>query len=301
MTAPTDGTPSAPPPGDDLEALLADIDDARHWTWVLDFDGVLAPIVDHPDDAVPGPGAWDAVAELAEVCEVAVLSGRPLDDLAARFGTVPPDVLLIGGHGSEAGTPDGQRVALTDLDAATASLDEVEADVRALLGDTPGWLVERKVTSLAVHHRRVSASDQARHLDDLQALLDGACERPPGFVRLEGKAVVELKAAGVDKGRALAWIDEVSADRATRLPDAPPIRPLVLGDDVTDEDAFVAANAVGGEGVLISEVPLATAARFRLRDPSRVVTLLRAARSGLGARPTPGPASRWEGTWGDRP
>lgn len=301
MSGPSTPADAPAPDADDLDALLTRLGDPRRWTWVLDFDGTLAPIVDHPDEAVPAPGAWEAVAALAEVCEVAVLSGRPLDDLAARLGDVPPDVLLIGGHGSEARTPDGQRVALTDLDAATATLDDVEATLRARLDAADGWLIERKVTSLAVHHRRVAAGQQARHLDAVHALLDDACARPPGFVRLDGKSVVELKAAGVDKGRALAWIDEVSADRATRLPDRPPIRPLVLGDDVTDEDAFVAALTVGGEAVLVADRPVATAARFRLHDPARVVTLLRAARQGLGTRPTPGPGSRWEGTWDDRP
>lgn len=291
MTAPTD----------DLEALLATVGDARRWTWVLDFDGTLAPIVERPEDAQLVDGAWEAVVALAEVCEVAVLSGRPLDDLVARLGALPPHVLLVGGHGSEARAPDGQRVALTDLDAATDALDTLEATLTTRLDAADGWQVERKVTSLAVHHRRVADEVADAALPAVRRTLEAASSDGPGFVLLEGKAVLELKARGVDKGRALAWIDEHAADRATRLPDAPPIRPLVLGDDVTDEDAFVAARTVGGEGVLVSTEPLATAARFRLRDPARVVTLLSAAREGLGSHPTPGAGTMWEGTvWDDR-
>lgn len=286
---------------DDLEVLLATLGDARRWTWVLDFDGTLAPIVDRPEDAELVDGAWEAITALAEVCEVAVLSGRPLDDLVARLGTLPPNVLLVGGHGSEARAPDGQRVALTDLDAATGALDALESQLTARLDEADGWQVERKVTSLAVHHRRVADDEVDAQLPWVRATLEGSLPQGPGLVLLEGKAVLEVKARGVDKGRALAWIDEHAADRATRLPDAPPIRPLVLGDDVTDEDAFVAARAAGGEGVLVATEPVATAARFRLRDPARVVTLLSAARDGLGSHPAPGAGSTWEGTvWDDR-
>jgi trehalose 6-phosphate phosphatase len=130
----------------------------------------------------------------------------------------------------------------------------------------------------------------------VRSRLEDATDSGPGFVLLEGKAVLELKARGVDKGRALAWISRVAADRAERLPGSPAITPLVLGDDVTDEDAFTTAVGLGGEGVLVSETPAATVARFRLREPARVVTLLEAARERLGEHAAAGVPHR---TWRD--
>ncbi len=286
----------AVPGDDDLDALLAHVGDARHWTWVLDFDGTLAPIVDHPDDAEAAPGAADAVAALAQVCEVALLSGRSLDDLIARLGWIPPQVLLVGGHGSEARAPDGSRIALTDLEVAAEVLGQVADDLDRQLDPDAGWMVERKSTSVAIHHRRVADDLVAAQLPAVRSRLEATTGTGPGFVLLEGKAVLELKARGVDKGRALDWIAEVSADRAERLPGSPRIRPLVLGDDVTDEDAFAAAVALGGDGVLINDVPAATVARFRLREPARVVTLLRSARDRLGEHAATGVPHR---TWRD--
>ncbi|MEX0834785.1 MAG: trehalose-phosphatase [Nitriliruptor sp.] len=283
-------------PPDDLEALRRRIGDPRRWTIVLDFDGTLAPIVDHPDDATPAPGAIEAIADLAEVCEVAILSGRALDDLEARMGTVPPNLLLVGGHGNEARRPDGSHEPLTDLDAATATLDRVEADLLATVDTATGWLVERKSTSLAVHHRRVPQAEVAATLPRVREVLAAAADDPPGFVLLGGKAVLELKVSGIDKGLALTWLDGQAADRATGLPDRPPTVPLVLGDDTTDEDAFEVALALGGEAVLIAEEPVSTNARFRLRDPARVVTLLRAVREPLGDEPSSGVVhDAWDG------
>jgi trehalose 6-phosphate phosphatase len=281
---------------DDLDVLLAHVGDARRWTWVLDFDGTLAPIVDHPDAARPAPGAAEAVAALAEVCEVALLSGRSLDDLVERLGGIPPRVLLIGGHGSEARAPDGSRIALTDLEVAAEVLGELADRLDREVDPADGWMIERKSTSVAVHHRRVADELVAAQLPAVRSRLEAATDTGPGFVLLEGKAVLELKIRGVDKGRALRWIARVSADRAENLLGSPEIVPLVLGDDVTDEDAFAAADALGGDGVLISETPAATVARFRLREPARVVTLLEAARERLGGRAAAGAPHR---TWRD--
>jgi trehalose-phosphatase len=292
----TTGHASGGASADDLDALRRHIGDPRRWTIVLDFDGTLAPIVDHPDDAAPAPGALEAIAELAEVCEVAVLSGRALDDLEARMGEVPQNLLLVGGHGSEARRPDGTHEPLTDLEAGTEALDALEAVLRDLVDGTDGWMVERKSTSLAVHHRRVPPEAVAALLPTVRQRMEETVDEGPGFVLLGGKAVLELKLRGIDKGRALAWLDEQAADRASLLPGRPPIVPLVFGDDTTDEDAFEAALAIGGEAVLVAEEPTATSARFRLRDPARVVTLLRAVRDPLGDEPTAGVAhDAWDG------
>lgn len=268
--------------GDDLDALRRHIGDPRRWTFVFDFDGVLAPIVDHPSDATPVPGALEAIADLASICEVALLSGRALDDLEARLGAVPDGVLLVGGHGSEARRPDGAHVPLTDLDAASGTLDDLAGELADLVDEGAGWQIERKATSLAVHHRRVDPSQVEATLPRVRATLEQATDRDPGFVVLGGKAVLEFKLRGIDKGVALRWLVDQAADHAQLLPGRPAIKPLVLGDDLTDEDAFAVALEMDGAAVLVAEAPAATSARFRLRDPSRVVTLLRAVRDALG-------------------
>ena len=72
--------------------------------------------------------------------------------------------------------------------------------------------------------------------------------------------VVEVKPAAAHKGTALR-----------RLAAAPPFagrRPLMLGDDTTDEDAIAAAQDLGGIGVKVGPGP--TAARLRALDPAAV-------------------------------
>jgi trehalose 6-phosphate phosphatase len=75
----------------------------------------------------------------------------------------------------------------------------------------------------------------------------------------------------VDKGDALrAFMAE---------PDFAGARPIFVGDDVTDEDAFAAAAALGGAGVLVGP-PRATAAQWRLESVSAVIDWLSRAAHG---------------------
>lgn len=259
---------------DDPAALAAELGRPEDWLVVLDFDGVLAPIVERPEDAAPPPGMVAAVEALAARTPVALVSGRPIAELDERLGVLP--VVYAGGHGAEVRTAEGERSAFVDPASVADVLDGLAAELEGLLEGEDGWQIERKAASLAVHHRRVAPTRRDDLLPRVHAAFDVRRSEGPGFEVLDGKAVVELRPSGVDKGRALAWI-------ADRLEAA---RPLVLGDDVTDEDAFREAERRGGLGILVADEPRATVARRRLRDPDAVATFLQAfaAHAGAAAR-----------------
>jgi len=86
--------------------------------------------------------------------------------------------------------------------------------------------------------------------------------------RMEGKKVYELLPdVDWDKGKALLWL------LATLRSGRPKARPIYIGDDRTDEDAF---RALGqrGVGILVSEQPRSTAARYALKNPVEVERFL---------------------------
>lgn len=245
---------------DELAAVLGP---ASRYLVVADYDGTLAPIVDRPDDAQPAPGAHEALQELAHHTRVAVVSGRPITELQGFLPDLP--ITLAGGHGAEILDPEGGHHALIDVSDVVTVLDTAQHAVEDILADGTGWFVERKRTSLAVHHRLVPEDEEESLLPRVLAILDLHRETDPPFEVLTGKAVVELRPAGVDKGTALAWL----------LDRTPDLVPLVVGDDRTDEDAFTAAIEADGIAVLVSEDARPTAATWRLADPSDVVALLR--------------------------
>jgi trehalose 6-phosphate phosphatase len=159
---------------------------------------------------------------------------------------------------------DGTEAPLIDPDTVVATLDAVEAELERLVAEEPGWLLERKQASLAVHHRLADEDSVTSHLPRVEALLERRRHEPPGFEVLSGKAVAELRPAGADKGAALHRIHAATPD----------LLPLMIGDDVTDEDAFAAAHELGGQGILVSDQPRPTAADRRLADPDAVVRFL---------------------------
>jgi trehalose 6-phosphate phosphatase len=81
--------------------------------------------------------------------------------------------------------------------------------------------------------------------------------------------VAELRTAGADKGLAVqAFLAEWPFQGA---------RPIFVGDDLTDEDGFMAADAAGGYGVLVGPSNRQTLARHRLPDVPAVLDWLEAA------------------------
>ena len=86
-----------------------------------------------------------------------------------------------------------------------------------------------------------------------------------GLILQAGKMVEELRPTGADKGDALRAL--------MREPEFAGARPLFVGDDLTDEHAFLAAAELGGGGVLVG-APRETAARWRIADVSGVARWL---------------------------
>lgn len=228
--------------------------DPRTTALFLDLDGTLIEFGDTPMAVRVPDSLRGLLARLAAGCAgaLAVVTGR---SLATLDGLLAPLVLPAAGlHGLE------RRDAAGRLQHAPPALrGALEPFVTRLAGfaaNTPGLLVEDKGAALALHYRAVpaAAGAVAAFADELAAAL------PPELVLQRGHMVVEIRAAGADKGVAIAaFMDE--APFAGR-------RAVFVGDDRTDEHGFEFVNARGGLSVKVGDG--ATLARARLADPAAV-------------------------------
>lgn len=137
-------------------------------------------------------------------------------------------------------------------------------EIRERTSGTPGVIVEDKTYSVAVHYRLV---DEAR-VPEVERSVDEALENRPELRKTLGKMVFELRpAVDWDKGRAVLWLLK------TLGLGGPDVCPIYIGDDVTDEDAF---RALGdrGAGIVVTELPRPTAARWSLQDVPEVRAFL---------------------------
>ncbi len=222
----------------------------------LDFDGVLAPIVDDPAAARPLPAARAALDRLVDPprTHLALVSGRALASLRAVAS--PPDgAVLVASHGAEL-----EGVA-TELDAAArAALTAATAALEAVAAAHAGTAVEHKPAGVVLHTRG-AAPEVAERAS--RAALEGAGALP-GVHAMTGKSVVELSVVRATKGEA------VEALRARLGVDAV----LFAGDDVTDETVLGGLRRGHDVGVRVGGGE--SAAEHRAADPEAVAALLTA-------------------------
>jgi trehalose 6-phosphate phosphatase len=199
---------------------------------VLDFDGVLAPIVEEPEtSAMPERVAVSLAQLAASLGTVAVISGRPAGFLTSRVRV--PGIRLLGSYGMEQ-VKDGNGQLSPAAAGWLVAVDSALEELASLLGTLPGVRIEAKPVSVAVHWR------QAPDRDAAAAAVEEATARVAAAtgLRLEpGKLVSELRPPiDVDKGSAVAAL----------IREARPAVTVYAGDDLGDLPALRVVREAGG-------------------------------------------------------
>ena len=210
----------------------------------LDFDGTLVNFVIDPAAAAVDLALRTLLRDLWTRLDgrLAILSGRSLADLNRRLDL--PGIAMAGSHGLERRSADG-RITSAPIPPELATATRAARK----FAKAHDLLLESKAAGVALHYR------DAQHAEDAVDAFARALAADTGLELQSGKCVRELKVPGADKG------DAVRAYMAE-----PPFivgRPVVVGDDLTDEHAFIAAIALGGSAILVGEAR-PTAAQFRL-------------------------------------
>jgi trehalose 6-phosphate phosphatase len=182
----------------------------------LDFDGVLAPIVERPEDAAPPPQTRAELKRLVgRYALVAVVSGRASEDVRARVGV--DGVVCVGSHGLEL-EPQAERWRRT---------------LAAFAADAPWPPDEIEVKGLAVAFHFRSHDDEREAVRRLDGIAESAREQ--GLVARYGRKVLEvLPPVSSHKGTAVRHLLE---ERGLQ-------RAFAAGDDTTDIDSFAALDGL---------------------------------------------------------
>lgn len=220
----------------------------------LDFDGTLAELAPQPEAVRV---ASDLVSSLATLYELlggalAIVSGRRLGDIDHFLA--PLGLPAACEHGAQHRHADGRLTGMTP-DLAPA----LEA-AHALAARHAGLRVEQKVAAVALHYRHAPALESLCRM-----VLSDVVKHMPGLELLEGKCVLEIKPAGVNKGQA---IEVFMAE--------PPFtgrQPWFAGDDVTDEAGFDVVQRLGGHGLKVGPGP--SLAQHRCDSPQALREWLR--------------------------
>jgi trehalose 6-phosphate synthase/phosphatase len=270
-----EGLVSRTSPVDQVRRRLTPWLAARPTTVVfLDYDGTLTPIVPRPADARLSVRARATLVRAARspTLDVVIVSGRSLDDVRKRVGI--PGITYVGDHGFQIDGP-GVSLRHEGLDHYRAAMDTAAQRLEAL--EVKGAHVERKAATVSYHVRHVDA--EAR--PDVERRAEQILRRLHLRVT-HGKMVVEGRPPlDWHKGQAVLYVlmQRHGADWPSR------IRALYIGDDVTDEDAFLSLRGIGRSIHVSPDAMTAnTAADYRLPDPDAVIQLLQWLAAGAFAR-----------------
>lgn len=214
----------------------------------IDFDGTLVDIAPTPAGIHVPDRLPKRLTRLSRRLgdRVALVSGRSLDDLFAHLGS--PNLAAAGSHGADRRLRDGES-----LGDRPRGLPQSVRNLLVDLSREHGFSLEDKPHGMALHFR--DRPELASRGDELLRPLAAN----HGIELKRGKAVFELVRPGAEKGGAVRAF--------MKIPPFVGARPVFVGDDVTDEDGFRAAQAMDGLAILVGD-RRPTDATFSLADPA---------------------------------
>ena len=224
---------------------------------LLDYDGTMASFRVDRFEAHPYAGVPELLARIQRdgQTRLAVVTGRPAGEIGPLL-KLRPALEVWGLHGAERLSPTGHRSLESASPQALAKLDELRV---RLNNDSLGGIFEDKPNACVMHWRGLSAT-RARAVEKRTRDLFEPLAEMDGLRLLEFEAGLELR-VGRDKGGAVAAIlEEMGAHGPVAY----------VGDDLTDESAFRAVNALHGAhlSVLMRTKQRTTEADIWLHPPA---------------------------------
>ncbi len=212
----------------DWPALHKRIRSAKNKLLILDFDGTLTKIAKTPHEVVLEKKTKEALTNLSQspFYKLAIVSGRSLENLMSFFHI--RNAIYVGNHGLEL---KGDKLSLP-LKARKAK--KLESLVWLLgqkleenFSKVPGALIEDKNYTLSLHYRNISRELLPFFKQEVAFFRKKYSHWP--LLWKKGKKVWEIR-PGVQWGKG-----DAALYLANKFPDS---LPIVIGDDVTDEDMF---------------------------------------------------------------
>lgn len=202
----------------------------------LDIDGTLLDVALTPSTVHVPPKLAELLESVATrlAGALAIVTGRQLEE-ADRL-LQPSKFVAAGVHGAQMRLSPSGRIERLASGFNAGLVEEIKEIVQSL----PGVVFEDKGSGIALHYRLAPELEGS-----LLLVLNGLADRHPGQFRIcGGRKVVELLPVGFSKGRAVREI--------VSLPQFADRTPIMIGDDVSDIDAFRAVEDLRGFGLKVA-------------------------------------------------
>jgi trehalose 6-phosphate phosphatase len=240
--------------------------------FLLDVDGTLLDLAATPREVRVPSELRETLTRLWQRTggAVAFVSGRPIGELDLIF--TPLLLPAVGGHGAELRpVANGEAARYGALEPLDSRIKRQFASI-ADIGD--GVILEDKGYSLAIHYRL--APDKESAVLQAATLVFAELSDLP-IELLPGKFMIEVKQKGFDKATGVRELMKFAPFTGRR--------PVLIGDDVTDESMFTVAPDYDGIAISVSARLTGTSYHFagpedvrnwltelsHLREPASIV------------------------------
>lgn len=220
---------------------------------ILDYDGTLVPIVKNPDMAIPEQKLIETLKKLAtdKRNTLVISSGRNTEFLDKWFGDYGFD--MAAEHGAFYKENGNWKTSVRTLFPTDEEIFDI---MQHIVDKTPGSKMEKKKTALVWHYRNCDKwLAELREKQLINALMM-PCSRL-NLQIMRGNKVVEVKTIGANKGtEAIRLLGRDNYDFV-----------MALGDDITDDDMFL---ALPPEAITVKVGSISDHARFSLAQNDTV-------------------------------
>jgi alpha,alpha-trehalase len=228
----------------------------------LDFEDVLAPLLEGPANVSLAPRVQKAIKRLSECWMVAVIGEREMADIERTVGV--GGIYYAGGHGFEVCDPSGSYIRDEACELHLPELDAVESKLNAFLADAAEAWLERKRFTLSVKYDKTKLGD----VSELETLLERVLSEHTTLRMVREDNVFKLTPDITrDKAQVLtSLLDSVLIDSSSAVP-------LYIGNGASSGEVF---RAMGKKGIGIDtgDRRQKNSAKYSLSKPSEAVDLL---------------------------
>ncbi len=213
----------------------------RIWLF-LDYDGTLVEFSPTPENREPEPQVVALLNSLSMKTWIkpAVISGRTLSDLQLLLPV--PGVILAGVYGLEIQLPSDETLQRVDPGQFHTFLNKVRPEWQRIVAGKKGFFLEEKGMALALHAKYAQDSEAESILQLARDIIKRQPANPQIRV-LGGHKFLEIAPALANKGQTVSYLMD-----SIPIPDA---RPLYIGDDDKDEEAFETVHSLGGKTIQV--------------------------------------------------
>lgn len=229
----------------EIDSELAD-----NLVFFLDYDGTLVGIVPNPEDAKADTDLVDLLSDLSKKFETYIVTGRSLDEM---FGFLGRNLNFIALHGALSYRNGDVTPIVDNFQHYEKLCDQIYEKNLSLREKFPGLRMYNKRGNVLFHLGLMRGDQKPELLDIVSKLAD-----ENSMDIYHGKNIVELRIPGINKGIA---INRFAKGRPS----------IILGDDATDEDAFLA----NPEAITVHIGSGPTAARYVLGTTTEARNLIR--------------------------